>query len=154
MNSSEASQTARTGRECGLTSQGTVNHTSSGVYCWLVFITVISIIKRPITTVLNALIIVAVKTKNQVRTKSNIALACLSSTDAVYGSDRSAFFIFWLIVELQGNTSGSYCVVISFSRASLRLLGLTSLLHLAKVNAVEQYVHCRQTFTVLRNHSH
>ena len=91
MNSSEASQTARTGRECGLTSQGTVYHTSSDVYGWLVFITVISIITRPITTVLNALIIV--KTKNQVRTKSNIARACLSSTDAVYGSDRSAFFL-------------------------------------------------------------
>ena len=89
----EASQTARTGRECGLTSQGTVYHTSSDVYSWLVFITVISIITRPITTVLNALIIAAVKTKNQVRTKSNIALACLSSTDAVYGSDRSAFFL-------------------------------------------------------------
>ena len=69
MNSSEASQTARpAGRECGLTSQGTVYHTSSDVYCWLFFITVISIITRPITTVLNALIIVAVKTKNQVRT--------------------------------------------------------------------------------------
>ena len=141
MNSSEASQTARTRRECGLTSQGTVYHISSDVYCWLFFITVISIITRPITTVLNALIIVAVKTKNQVRTKSNIARACLSSTDAVYGSDRSAFFfIFWLIVELQGNTSSSYCVLISFSRASLRLLGITSLLHLAKVNAVEQYI--------------
>ena len=50
------------------------------------------------------------------------------------------FFIFWLIVELQGNTSGPYCVLISFSRASLRLLGITSLLHLAKVNAVEQYI--------------
>ena len=50
------------------------------------------------------------------------------------------FFIFWLIVELPGNTSGSYCVLISFSRAFLRLLGITSLLHLAKVNAVEQYI--------------
>ena len=93
MNSSEASQTARTGRECSLTPQGTVNDISSEVYCWLVFITVISIITCPLTTVLNALIIVAVKTKNQVRIKSNIALACLSSTDAVYGSDRSAFVL-------------------------------------------------------------
>ena len=50
------------------------------------------------------------------------------------------FFIFWLIVELQGNTFGSYCVLISFSRASFRCLGITSLLHLAKVNAVEQYI--------------
>ena len=139
MNSSETSETARTGRECGLTPQGTVNDTSSEVYCWLVFITVISIITCPITTFLNALIIVAVKTKNQVRAKSNIALACLSSTDAVMGVIGLPLFISWLIVELQGNTSGMHCELIGFSRTSLRLLGIASLLHLAMVN-VERYI--------------
>ena len=139
MNSSETSQTASTGRGCGLTPQGTVNDTSSEVYCWLVFITVISIITCPITTVLNALIIVAVKTKNQVRAKSNIALACLSSTDAVMGVIGLPLFISWLIVELQGNSSGTHCVLIGFSRASLRWLGIASLLHLAMVN-VERYI--------------
>ena len=139
MNSSETSETARTGRECGLTPQGTVNDTSSEVYCWLVFITVISIITCPVTTFLNALIIVAVKTKNQVRARSNIALACLSSTDAVLGVIGLPLFISWLIVELQGNTYGTYCVLIGFSRTSLRLLGIASLLHLAMVN-VERYI--------------
>ena len=139
MNSSETSETARTGRECGLTPQGTVNDTSSEVYCWLVFITVISIITCPVTTFLNALIIVAVKTKNQVRARSNIALACLSSTDAVMGVIGLPLFISWLIVELQGNTYGTYCVLIGFSRTSLRLLGIASLLHLAMVN-VERYI--------------
>ena len=112
MNSSETSQTASTGRKCGLTPQGTVNDISSEVYCWLVFITVISIITCPVTTVLNALIIVAVKTKNQVRTKSNIALACLSSTDAVMGVIGLPLFSAWLIVELQGNTFGMHCELI------------------------------------------
>ena len=139
MNSSETSQTASTGRECSLTPQGTVNDISSEVYCWLVFITVISIITCPVTTVLNALIIVAVKTKNQVRTKSNIALACLSSTDAVMGVIGLPLFSSWLIVELQGDTSGIYCILIGFSRTSLRLLGIVSLLHLAMVN-VERYI--------------
>ena len=139
MNSSETSQTASTGRECSLTPQGTVNDISSEVYCWLVFITVISIITCPVTTVLNALIIVAVKTKNQVRTKSNIALACLSSTDAVMGVIGLPLFSSWLIVELQGDTSGIYCILIGFSRTSLRLLGIASLLHLAMVN-VERYI--------------
>ena len=139
MNSSETSQTASTGRECELTPQGTVNDISSEVYCWLVFITVISIITCPVTTVLNALIMVAVKTKNQVRTKSNIALACLSSTDAVMGVIGLPLFSSWLIVELQGDTSGIYCILIGFSRTSLRLLGIASLLHLAMVN-VERYI--------------
>ena len=139
MNSSENLPTARTGRECGLTPQGTVNDISSEVYCWLVFITVISIITCPVTTFLNALIIVAVKTKNQVRAKCNIALACLSSTDAVMGVIGLPLFSSWLIVELQGNTYGTYCVLIGFSRTSLRLLSIASLLHLAMVN-VERYI--------------
>ena len=139
MNSSETSQTASTGRECGLTPQGTVNDISSEVYCWLVFITVISIITCPVTTVLNALIMVAVKTKNQVRTKSNIALACLSSTDAVMGVIGLPLFSSWLIVELQGNTFGMHCALIGFTRTSLRLLSIASLLHLAIVN-VERYI--------------
>ena len=139
MNTSETSQTANTGRECGLTPQGTVNDISSEVYCWLIFITVISIITCPVTTVLNALIMVAVKTKNQVRTKSNIALACLSSTDAVMGVIGLPLFSSWLIVELQGNTFGMHCELIGFTRTSLRLLSIASLLHLAIVN-VERYI--------------
>ena len=139
MNTSETSQTASTGRECGLTPQGTVNDISSEVYCWLVFITVISIITCPVTTVLNALIMVAVKTKNQVRTKSNIALACLSSTDAVMGVIGLPLFSSWLIVELQGGTFGMHCELIGFTRTSLRLLTIASLLHLAIVN-VERYI--------------
>ena len=81
----------------------------------------------------------AVKTKNQVRAKSNIALACLSSTDAVMGVIGLPPFISWLIVELQGNSSGTHCLLIGFSRTSLRLLGIASLLHLAMVN-VERYI--------------
>ena len=139
MNSSETSQTERAVHGCGLTSQRTVDHTSSEVYGWLVFITVISIITCPITAVLNVLIMIAVKTKNQVRTKSNIALACLSSTDAVMGVIGQPLFIGWLIEELQGNTSGTYCVLIGFGRAVLTVLGIASLFHLAMMN-VERYI--------------
>ena len=131
MNSSKTSQTESAVHGCGLTSQGTVDHTSSEVYGWLVFITVISIIKCPITAVLNVLIMIAVKTKNQVRTKSNIALACLSSADADMGVIAQPLSIGWLIEELQGNTSGTYCVLIGSARAVLRMLGIASLFHLA-----------------------
>lgn len=141
MNSSETSQTESAIRGCGLTSQGTVDHTSSEVYGWLVFITVISIITCPITALLNVLIMIVVKSKNEVRTTSNIALACLSSTDAVMGVIGQPLFIAigWLIEELQGNTSGTYCVLIGFARAVLRVLGIVSLFHLAMKN-VERYI--------------
>ena len=39
----------------------------------------------PLIILLNILVMAAVKTKRQLRTKSNIALACLSTTDLVVG---------------------------------------------------------------------
>ena len=62
-------------------------------YGWLIFIAVISIITFPLTAVMNALVIIAVKTKHRLKTKSNIALACLSTTDLTMGvSNRSTSF--------------------------------------------------------------
>ena len=39
----------------------------------------------PIVVLLNILVMVAVKTKRQLRTKSNVSLACLATTDSVVG---------------------------------------------------------------------
>ena len=139
MNSNATSQVARTVRGCEVIPLRTLDHTTQEAYGWLVFITVISLITCPITTGLNTLLMIAVKTKHRVKAKSNIALACLSSTDAVMGVIGLPLFISWLIVELQGNTSGMHCELIGFSRTSLRLLGIASLLHLAMVN-VERYI--------------
>ena len=44
---------------------------------------VVSAFTCPLTTVLNILVMVAVKTTRQLRTKSNVALACLSTTDLI-----------------------------------------------------------------------
>lgn len=84
---------------------GTLDHTTQEAYRWLVFITVISII-CPITTGLNTMIMIAVKTKHRMKTKSNIALACLSSTDAVMGViGQPLSFISWMIAVLQETLS-------------------------------------------------
>lgn len=81
MNSNATSQVARTVRGCEVIPLRTLDHTTQEAYGWLVFITVTTIITCPITTGLNTLIVIAVKTKHRMKTKSNIALACLSSTD-------------------------------------------------------------------------
>ena len=108
MNSNATSQVARTVRGCEVIPLGTLDHTTQEAYGWLVFITVISLITCPITTGLNTLIMIAVKTKHRVKTKSNIALASLSSTDAVMGVIGQPLFISWVIAELQGNTFSTY----------------------------------------------
>ena len=118
---------------------GTLDHTTQEAYSWLVFITVTTIITCPISTGLNTLIMIVVKTEHRVKTKSNIELACLSSTDAVMGVRGQPLFISWLIAELQGNTFSTYCVRIQLARMALTVLGVALLFHLAMVN-VERYI--------------
>ena len=86
MNSSSSStNTVSTVRGCDpAIPQGTLDHTTPEAYGWLVFITVFSIITCPLTIVLNALVIIAVTTKHRLNTNTNIALACLSTTDLAW----------------------------------------------------------------------
>lgn len=58
---------------------------SSGVYSAIVAKTAMNVVTCPLTILLNVLVMVAVKTKRQLRTKSNIALTCLATTDLVVG---------------------------------------------------------------------
>ena len=88
---------------------------------------------------MNALIIIAVKTKNQLRTKSNIALACLSTTDLAMGVIGKPLYISEVIAELQGYTSSTYCIRTLLATIVWRVLGIASLSHLAMVN-LESYI--------------
>ena len=90
----------------------------------LVFITVICIVTCPLTTAMNALIIIAVKTKSQLKTKSNIALACLSTTDLAMGVIGKPLYISEVIAELQGNTSSTYCIRTLLATMVFRVLGI------------------------------
>ena len=60
----------------------------------------------PLIIVLNILVMVAVKTKRQLRTKSNIVLACLATSDLVVGLIVQPFHIInsSFLVSGQGNT--------------------------------------------------
>ena len=58
---------------------------TSGVYSVLAISAALNIFTCPLAIVLNSLVIVAVKTKRCLRTKSNISLACLATTDFAVG---------------------------------------------------------------------
>ena len=106
---------------------------------YAVFIfTVANVITCPFTTLLNVLIIISVKTKVFLRTKSNIALACLAVTDAVMGLIGQPVFISLVFTRLQGEDTLNLkqAVVNAFI---LRLLTTLSLFHLALIN-VERYI--------------
>ena len=106
---------------------------------YAVFIfTVANVITCPFTTLLNVLIIISVKTKVFLRTKSNIALACLAVTDAVMGLIGQPVFISLVFTRLQGEDTLNLkqAVVNAFI---LTLLTTLSLFHLALIN-VERYI--------------
>ena len=105
-------------------------------YAVFIFITVANVITCPLTTLLNVLIIISVKTKVFLRTKSNIALACLAVTDAVMGLIGQPVFISLVITRLQGDENLKETLVIAFI---LRLLTTSSLFHLAMIT-VERYI--------------
>ena len=140
MNSTAVPYTKKTALGCvPPISQGTLDKNSSEAYGWLVFIAVISIITCPLTAVMNALVILAVKTIHRLKTKTNIALACLSTTDLAMGVIGQPAFIFWVIAQMQGSTSATYCIRTLLSTVLLRMLGFASLSHLAMIN-VERFI--------------
>ena len=145
MNSTAASDTARIALGCDpIIPHGTLDPKATPeAYGWLVFIAVISAITCPLTVVMNALIIIAVKTKPGVKTKSNIALACLSTTDLAMGVIGQPLFISGVIAELQGYASSTYCLRKELGVLAIALSGNASLFHIILVNA-EKYIAIRR----------
>ena len=104
-------------------------------YAVFIFITVANVITCPFTTLLNVLIIISVKTKVFLRTKSNIALACLAVTDSVMGLIGQPVFISLVITRLQGeDTLNLKQAVVNAFIFNFRLLTTLSLFHLALIN--------------------
>ena len=144
MNSSAVLDTARIALACDpMIPQGTLDQKNTPeAYCWLIFIAVISIITCPLTAVMNALIIIAVQTKHRLKTKSNISLACLSTTDLAMGVIGQPLFISWVLVEFQGYASKTYCLRKELGILAISMSGNASLFHIILVNA-EKYIAIR-----------
>ena len=101
-----------------------------------VILIIVNIIIVPITlSLLNGLVIIAVKRKPQLKTihVSNIALACLATTDCFMGVIGQPTFIALNIVILQVDGSNTYCFIRKLSNAVITVLGRASLLHLTLI---------------------
>lgn len=86
---------------------------SPGVYGTFVLKTIMNVFTCPFTILLNILVMIAVKTKRQLRTKSNIALACLATTDFIVGSVVQPLQIATFSLVLKGGeTPNMLCTLI------------------------------------------
>jgi len=112
----------------------------------LTFLTIINILAIPFTTVLNAMVIAAVKTKARMRAnKSNILLACLATTDLMVGVGVQPVFTALMITIIHGDyTSGSCTVEVATQRIS-NLVCMASLVHLVLISG-ERFLAMKYTY--------
>ena len=96
----------------------------------LVFLIIVNIVTCPVNIILNTLDILAVNIKLRLKTKSNVALSCLATTDGIMGLIGQPLFIAWIISSLHGQDLSAYCTLQSLSRNTLRVLIAESLFHL------------------------
>ena len=142
MNSSASSPSHGSSTECVFVNflGGRLDHSSAEAYAVL-----LSVITCPITTVLNALVVFVVGTKPRLKTESNVALACLATTDGIMGAIGQPLFIAQITSVLQEETSNVNCSVIQLAKYNLMVLGTSSLFHLTLIN-LERYIAIKQSF--------
>lgn len=112
----------------------------------LTFLTITNILAIPFTTVLNAMVIAAVKTKSRMRAnKSNILLACLATTDLMVGVVVQPLFTALLITIIHGvQTSGS-CTLEATTQLFSNLACVASLIHLVLISG-ERFLAIKCTY--------
>ena len=124
------------------------NHTNitSDVYSVLAITTALNIFTFPFAILLNSLVIVAVKKKRHLRTKSNISLACLATTDFAVGLivqplAITSFSLFFIGSSTQTMTSSFVWVFSTVGQTCTA----ASLLHLLLMSG-ERYLAIKHPF--------
>ena len=127
---------------CGVYSLlgGPLPPSATEVKAFLIFLAVISSVTFPFTAALNALVIMAVKTKSRMRAiKSNILLACLATTDLTVGVIVQPMFIALMITIVQGNITTRSCSLQNITKFVTSVLCESSLIHLGLITG-ERYL--------------
>ena len=117
---------------------------SPDLYAVIIMKFAVTALTCPIIILLNILVMVAVKTKRQLRTKSNIALACLATTDLVVGLVVQPLQIASSIFLFHGETN-VFCSLKKIAMGFTFKCILLSLYHLLLMSA-ERYVAAKHSF--------
>ncbi|XP_078384683.1 beta-1 adrenergic receptor-like isoform X1 [Oculina patagonica] len=105
---------------------------------------VVNALTCPLIIFLNILVMVAVKTKRQLRTESNVALACLATTDLVVGLVAQPLQIASVSLLLKGEDN-IFCTLTDVSLAVTSKCLVASFTHLLLMSA-ERYVAIKHPF--------
>ena len=115
-------------------------------YGLLVVAAVLNLAACPFTILLNALVMVAVKTKRRLHTHPNILLACLALTDLIVGLVVQPLHITKTLFLLEGKDFHEFCDIDLAFTFSLVISCWASLFHLILISG-ERYFAIKHTFT-------
>ena len=111
-----------------------------------IFRIIANAISCPFVILLNILVIVAVKTNRQLRTKSNVSLACLATTDLLVGLVVQPLQIVHYSFLLKGET-GVICSTLAKIRATFTTKCAITSLNLSVLLSAERYLAIKHPFT-------
>ena len=115
------------------------------LYALLITGTVLDLVSCPLAVLMNAFVIVAVKTKQRLQTHPNILLACLALTDLMVGLVVQPLHITMAIFLLQGKGFGEFCEINLPFTVLHSIFSTASLSHLSVISA-ERYFAVKHTF--------
>ena len=118
---------------------GKPDYLSDLPYAVLVALIVIHATTCPFAIVLNLLVMIAVKTKARLQSMSNIALACLASTDVMVGLVVQPLLIAQMVNLIQGETTTSACSIQSVTGFFITFFCFSSAVHLFLIT-VDRYI--------------
>ena len=105
----------------------------------------VNAISCPFVILLNILVMVAVKTKRQLRTKSNVSLACLATTDLVVGLLVQPLQIIHYSFMLKGGTD-IFCSMVDKIAVAITLRCVIASLNHFVVLSAERYLTIKHSF--------
>ena len=117
---------------------------SSDLRAVLIVRTAVNVLTCPLIIVLNILVMVAVKTKPQLRTNSNIALACLSTTDLIVGLVVQPIHIAKESSLLRGDIM--FCTETIMANTAVTFMCLLASFHHLVLMSAERYVAIKHPF--------
>ena len=124
-----------------------LRYPSTGLFdALLVAAAVLELVACPFTILLNALVMIAVKTKRRLQTHPDILLACLALTDLMVGLVLQPLHITMTIFLLQGKDFHEFCDINLSFTVSLVISCFASVFHLVLING-ERYLAIKHTFT-------
>jgi len=114
-------------------------------YGFLTAAAVFSLVTCPFTILLNALVIIAVKTKRRLQTHSNMLLACLALTDLMVGLVVQPLHTAMTILLLQGKDAHELCDIFFAFTISFAIFTFATTSHLILISG-ERYLAVKHTF--------